>query len=103
MKNNGYQIINEVFIRMHKTTEESRHIDCHSCGYNSCHQMAEAIANGYNNIENCVQYEKHENYKLFTYDQLTGLPNKYLFIKDLSNVLESPNSSDFAVMEKEND
>ena len=93
------EIINEVFIRMHKTTEESRHIDCHSCGYNSCHQMAEAIANGYNNIENCVQYEKHENYKLFTYDQLTGLPNKYLFIKDLSNILESPNSSDFAVMQ----
>ncbi|MBR4823694.1 MAG: EAL domain-containing protein [Spirochaetaceae bacterium] len=93
------EIINEVFVRMHKTSEESRHIDCHACGYNSCHQMAEAVANGYNNIENCVQYEKEENYKLFTYDQLTGLPNKYLFIKDLSDVLAAPNSSDFAVMQ----
>ncbi|MBO6099832.1 MAG: diguanylate cyclase, partial [Spirochaetaceae bacterium] len=93
------EILNEVFVRMHKPSEESRHIDCHACGYNSCHQMAEAVANGYNNIENCVQYEKHENYKLFTYDQLTGLPNKYLFIKDLSNILAAPNSSDFAVMQ----
>ena len=93
------EIINEVFVRMHKTSEESRHIDCHACGYKSCHQMAEAVANGYNNIENCVQYEKEENYKLFTYDQLTGLPNKYLFIKDLSDVLAAPNSSDFAVMQ----
>ena len=93
------EIINEVFVRMHKTSEESRHIDCHACGYNSCHQMAEAVANGYNNIENCVQYEKEENYKLFTYDQLTGLPNKYLFIKDLSDVLAAPNSSDYAVMQ----
>jgi len=93
------EIINEVFIRMYKTTEESRHIDCHSCGYNSCHQMAEAIACGYNNIENCVQYEKEQNYKLFTSDSLTGLPNKYLFIKDLSDILSSSDNSDFSVMQ----
>ena len=93
------EIINEVFVRMHKNTEESRHIDCHACGYNSCHQMAEAIANGYNNIENCVQYEKQENYKLFTSDQLTGLPNKYLFIKDLSAILAAQDRSEFAVMQ----
>lgn len=93
------EIINEVFIRMYKNTEESRHIDCHSCGYNSCQQMAEAIANGYNNIENCVQYEKEQNYKLFTSDSLTGLPNKYLFIKDLSDILSSPDNSDFSVMQ----
>lgn len=93
------EIIDEIFIRMHKNTEESRHIDCHSCGYNSCYQMAEAIANGYNNIENCVQFEKKENYKLFTSDQLTGLPNKYLFIKDLSDILAAEDRQNFAVMQ----
>ncbi len=93
------EIIDEIFIRMYKNTEESRHIDCHSCGYNSCYQMAEAIANGYNNIENCAQYEKKENYKLFTSDQLTGLPNKYLFIKDLSEILTAEDSNCFAVMQ----
>lgn len=93
------EIINEVFLRMYKITEASKHIDCHSCGYRSCHQMAESIAIGFNSIENCVQYEKDENLKLFTYDQLTGLPNKYVLLKDLEKILQCSNCAEYAVMQ----
>lgn len=54
--------ISAIFCLMHKETEESRSIDCHSCGYSSCLEMATAIARGYNRIENCVHYVKDENF-----------------------------------------
>ena len=47
-----------IFMSMNKTTEESRHIDCTCCGYESCYQMATAIYNGFNHKENCIYYEK---------------------------------------------
>ncbi len=50
--------LEEIFNSMNKTTEESRHIDCTCCGYESCHQMATAIYNGFNHKENCIHYEK---------------------------------------------
>ncbi len=59
----GYDIPNpvqldEIFHEMNKDTAESRHIDCTSCGYESCLQMAYAIFNGFNHKENCIHYEK---------------------------------------------
>ena len=58
-----YNIPNEeelekIFNEMNKLTEESRHIDCTCCGYESCVQMATAIHNGFNHKENCIYYEK---------------------------------------------
>ena len=50
--------LEEVFVSMNKLTEESRKIDCTCCGYESCHQMATAIYNGFNHKENCIYYEK---------------------------------------------
>ena len=50
--------LEEIFLSMNKLTEESRHIDCTCCGYESCHQMATAIFNGFNHKENCIYYEK---------------------------------------------
>lgn len=47
-----------VFDNMNKTTEESRQINCSSCGYNSCREMAEAVYNGYNHKENCIHFIK---------------------------------------------
>lgn len=74
-------VYNEIYIKMHKTTEASRHIDCQMCGYISCQQMAEAIARGYNTIENCAHYEKAENLRMYTTDSITGLPNKFMMMK----------------------
>jgi hypothetical protein len=51
--------INDIFNSMLKTTPESRTIDCNSCGYDSCHEMACMIAEGYNVKNNCVYYMKN--------------------------------------------
>ncbi len=59
----GYDIpgedrLEEIFQSMNKFSEESRHIDCTCCGYDSCRQMATAIHNGFNHKENCIYYER---------------------------------------------
>lgn len=52
------QALEEAFQALHKTTEHERHIDCCSCGFDSCEDMAAAIAKGINHVENCVEYHK---------------------------------------------
>ena len=44
---------------MKKDTSEKREIDCGACGYESCRQMAAAVALGLNRKENCMHYEKY--------------------------------------------
>lgn len=89
----------EIFNSMHKTTPESRQIDCQSCGYRSCRQMVFAIANGYNTISNCVQYEKAENYRLYTTDKLTGLPNNNVYLQTLDTMIKAGSTNGFAVIQ----
>ncbi|MBP3273411.1 MAG: 4Fe-4S binding protein [Butyrivibrio sp.] len=50
--------LNAIFNDMHKTTAESRKINCSSCGYATCKDMATAIYNGFNHTSNCVHYLK---------------------------------------------
>lgn len=52
------QELDSIFKEMNKLTEEDRKINCSCCGYDSCHDMAVAIYNGYNYKENCVHYLK---------------------------------------------
>lgn len=47
--------IQKVYTDLHKTKDEDI-LNCGSCGYNSCEQMAVAIINGCNRLENCRQY-----------------------------------------------
>lgn len=50
--------LEDIFLSMHKYTEGDRNINCSSCGYKSCRQMATEIFYGNNRIENCVHYVK---------------------------------------------
>ena len=50
--------LEDVYISMHKFTDIDRNINCSSCGYKSCRQMATAIYYGNNRPENCVHYVK---------------------------------------------
>lgn len=50
----------EIFNKMHKTTDESRRINCTACGYGSCEKMARAIFNNLNTLSNCIDYNRHE-------------------------------------------
>ncbi len=50
--------LERIYNDMKKTTKEKRCIDCSCCGYESCHDMAVAIFNGYNEKVNCIHYIK---------------------------------------------
>ncbi|MBP1586557.1 MAG: EAL domain-containing protein [Lachnospiraceae bacterium] len=51
--------LEKIFLSMGKYTRESRKINCSSCGYNTCYDMATAIYNGFNHRDNCVHYLKN--------------------------------------------
>ncbi len=52
------QELEAIFKRLHKDTESARKINCGSCGYESCLDMAAAIHNGNNIRRNCIHYVK---------------------------------------------
>ncbi|HEX2938821.1 MAG TPA: [Fe-Fe] hydrogenase large subunit C-terminal domain-containing protein [Ruminiclostridium sp.] len=52
--------LEEIYISLNKQTEESRNINCFSCGYGSCSEFAKAVARGENYIENCANYNRRE-------------------------------------------
>ncbi len=55
--------LDNIFRKMHKDTEEKKHIDCGCCGYDTCKDMATAIFNGINHKHNCVHYIKDRAYE----------------------------------------
>lgn len=55
--------LDAIYIKLKKDTKEKRKIDCGCCGYESCHDMAVAIFNGFNHIHNCVHYIKDRAYE----------------------------------------
>jgi Na+-translocating ferredoxin:NAD+ oxidoreductase RNF subunit RnfB len=48
--------LDRIFESMRKETQESRSQNCFACGYGSCREMAVSIFNGYNHVENCIDY-----------------------------------------------
>lgn len=50
------QQIEEMFKQLGKFTPKERAHDCQACGYHSCREMAEALALGLNEKDNCHQY-----------------------------------------------
>lgn len=52
------EIYEDIFKSMMKDTEESRKIDCSSCGYANCKDMVKAVYNNLNIKENCMDYNK---------------------------------------------
>ena len=68
-----------IFNQMHKTTPESRRINCSTCGYGSCHDLMVAIYNNFNNRRSCIYYEAAEAIRLERLsfcDQLTSVMNR---------------------------
>jgi len=48
--------IDLAFEQLKKFTKAEQYIDCSCCGYNTCLEMAEAMAKGLNSKENCTYY-----------------------------------------------
>lgn len=91
-------IMDEVFCYMHKDSEDKRRIDCRSCGYRSCAEMAKAIALGYNRRENCVHFEKEENHRLYMTDTMTEIPNLNSFSNRLDEIIIKQDSEGYAAV-----
>lgn len=90
--------LEQIFHRMYKDTEESRRIDCHSCGYSSCREMAKAIAGGYNTIENCVHYLKDENMRVSMIDIRMGIPNLNAYLNFTEKLLVENRVQEYAFL-----
>lgn len=53
--------LESIYIKLGKYSEKQRQHDCHSCGYDSCKEMAVAIAKGINVYDNCVEKIRFDN------------------------------------------
>lgn len=87
----------EVFAAMRKDTELKRHIDCRSCGYQTCYEMAQAIAYGYNRKENCVHYTNDELQASYYTDMMTKLLNREGFIQAASQLLKEKYDKEYMI------
>lgn len=80
-------VFDEIFTKMRKTTEKSRHLDCQACGYLTCRDMAAAIIKGHNQIENCIQYDREEKTRLLTTNHTTHLLNTQIFYDRIEQLI----------------
>lgn len=87
----------EIYIDMLKDSPAKRHINCRSCGYNSCHEMATAIAYGYNKKENCINYMNDEMERRYYTDFQTGISNRYAFTKDVTSILKDEKKTQYCM------
>jgi diguanylate cyclase (GGDEF)-like protein/PAS domain S-box-containing protein len=88
------EVYNEMFAILLKDTQAKRHIDCGSCGYKSCYEMAKAIAFGQNKKENCIHYMNDQMFINFFTDVQTGLLNVTSFMKNANELFnKNPDKS----------
>lgn len=92
-------VYDQIFEQLHKKTPESRNINCQSCGYSSCRKMAYAIANGFNELSNCIRYKTEENFLLYTTDKITGCPNIYVAQNDMKELIKTGKIIDFEFLQ----
>lgn len=85
-----------VFIKMNKFTEESRNINCLSCGYGSCKIMAKCIHNGLNILSNCIYYNKKE-----VINEHNLLEEKNEFFINMSHELKTPLNVIYSALQME--
>jgi len=48
--------LEDIFNQMHKTTDESRKVNCYACGFGNCVEFASAVSQGINHVNNCIDY-----------------------------------------------
>lgn len=80
--------IAEIFESMHKNTKAKQHINCGSCGYTTCKDLAVAVANGYARIQDCVHYMNDDLKYAVMVDHMTGIPNGAGFRNKARQILD---------------
>lgn len=89
--------IQEIFSDMLKRSSEKQNVNCHSCGYNTCRDMATAIALGYNKKENCIKYMNEQMVKQLNTDQMTGFLNRSAFSKKVKETIDANPEKSYVV------
>lgn len=51
---------NEIYANLNKVTDKYKNVNCSACGYGTCKDMAKAIHNGLNVLQNCIDYNRQE-------------------------------------------
>ncbi len=95
--------LDRIYLSMSKDTEESRKVNCSSCGYDTCYEMACAIHNGFNHRDNCVYYlkkevedEKEQLLYQATHDDMLQIWNRKSAISLLSDIMSE--TTEFSVV-----
>lgn len=91
--------VQTIFLEMYKDTEEQRSIDCYSCGYRTCREMAVAIARGYNHKENCVYYLKDHGLRMAMKDPRYGIYNSNAFGQFLTGIIAKKKQEDYVCLQ----
>ena len=97
LSNSPQNTYDEIFKDMLKDTPLKQTINCGSCGYLSCKDMASAIAYGYNQKENCIHYMQEHMAVVYNTDMLTGLPNVKFFKDNSNNFIKANPSKQFII------
>ena len=87
----------EIFIDMLKDNEQKQNINCGSCGYSSCKELAQAIAYGYSRKENCIHYMNDLLIKRYYTDAITGLMSREAFIREGNQLFMRNQDKNFIV------
>lgn len=90
--------IMKIFHAMHKDCPEDQSINCHSCGYKSCREMAYAISRGYNTMENCVHYLKDEAFRASMTDVRNEVPNTNAYLMFVERCIAANTLTNYATI-----
>lgn len=95
--------LDRIYRSMRKDDDESRKINCSSCGYDTCYDMACAIHNGFNHRDNCVYYlkkevedEKERLLYQATHDDLLEIWNRKSAVSLLTDIMSE--TTEFSVV-----
>ena len=90
--------IDDIFNNMHKDTELKRTINCRSCGYKTCKDLAVAVSNGYARIQDCVHYMNDDLKYSALVDKMSGVLNREGFRKKANEILEANLDKNYVLM-----
>ena len=89
--------ISQIMRNMYKDTPEKQHIDCRSCGYSSCKEMAVAVANGYAKMHSCIHYVNDDIKEKSFYDLQYDMLNTAGFVREANRWLDGNPDKDYYV------
>jgi len=82
----------KIFNELYKFTEESRNINCFTCGYGSCRNFAKAIYNGLDTPISCIHYTRQIEMEFLKEKEIAESANKAKseFLANMSHEIRTP-------------